>query len=259
MSRFGLCSAVKAIHEILLPKLFRVIGWTWWLMVVYRLDLVILGLFSNLDVSLVLWWHSQYYIPSLSIFIVQLPNGSHLLLRRWLNKCSEAVLSLSVSLCACKELDKVTVSNLCPRSSQPAPGAREISPEASPTVPNLGTGSDRVSREAAVWVLRCGVTAQEAGWDCLRPWGYPAVPLEGAVPVGKIWLTCVRLHGGTCRAGEATVSVLTTCYTPNPSSLFRGTKDREATVTTWELLWYSSLLKELTELHLSLHLAVTFL
>lgn len=95
----------------------------------------------------------------------------------------------------CKELDKVTISNLFLGSSQPAPGACEISPEANPTVPNLGTGLDRISREAAVWVLRRGVTAQEAGWGCLCPWGYPAVPVEGAVPVRKVWLTCFRLHG----------------------------------------------------------------
>ena len=95
----------------------------------------------------------------------------------------------------CKELDKITISNLFLRSSQPAPGACEISPEANPTVPNLGTGLDRISREAAVWVLCRGVTAQEAGWGCLRPWGYPAVPIEGAVPVGKDWLTCLKLRG----------------------------------------------------------------
>lgn len=94
-----------------------------------------------------------------------------------------------------KELNKVTVSNLFLRSSQPAPGTCEISLEANTTVPNLGTGLDWISREAAVWVLRRGVTAQEAGWGCLRPWGYAAVPIEGAVPVGKVWLTCLRLHG----------------------------------------------------------------
>lgn len=95
----------------------------------------------------------------------------------------------------CKELNKVTISNLFLRSSQPAPGTCEISPEANPTVPNLGTGLDWISGEAAVWVLCRGVTAQETGWGCLRSWGYPAVPAEGAVPSGKVWLTCLRLHG----------------------------------------------------------------
>lgn len=63
----------------------------------------------------------------------------------------------------------MTNSNLFLCSSQPAPGPREISPEADPAVPNLGTGPDRVSGEAAVRVLCCGVVAQEAGRSHLRP------------------------------------------------------------------------------------------
>lgn len=57
----------------------------------------------------------------------------------------------------------------CLRSSQPAPGACEVTAEANSTVPDPGAGPDRVSGEAALRVLRRGVAAQEAGWGCLHP------------------------------------------------------------------------------------------
>lgn len=114
-----------------------------------------------------------------------------------------------------KELDKVTNSNLFLCSSQPAPGPCEISPETNPAVPNLGTGPDRVSREAAVRVLCCGVVAQEAGWSHLRPWSYPAVPTEGVVPVGKLWLLCLRARGAL-RCWRRSHSFSASCVYQNP-------------------------------------------
>lgn len=57
----------------------------------------------------------------------------------------------------------------CFRSSQPAPGAREVAAEANAAVPELGAGPDRVPGEAALRVFRRGVAAQEAGWGCLHP------------------------------------------------------------------------------------------
>lgn len=183
------------------------------------------------------WWYQQDYVPSLSIFIVQLTNGACLLLSHWQNKHSEVVWVY-------KELDKVTNSNLFLCSSQPAPGPREISPEADPTVPNLGTGPDRVSGEAAVRVLRCGVIAQEAGRSHLCPWGYPAVPTEGVVPVRKLWLLCLRVRGAL-PCWRRSHSFSARCIR-NPSAVasFRETEDRGAAATPWALLWHSSLLKE---------------
>lgn len=170
-SQFGLSSAVKAIHVILLlPKLFRVMALT-------RLRLISVSTFSEA---------SKWFPPLTQPLTKWMQWGGFEFILQSLQSAVDAL---------CTELDKATISNLFPRSSQPAPGTREISPEANPTVPNLGTGLDRISREAAVWVLRRGVTAQEAGWGCLRPWGHPAVPIEGVVPVGKVWLTCLILCG----------------------------------------------------------------
>lgn len=145
------------------------------------------------------------------LFIVQLPNGSHLLLSHWQSHCSEVFWSLSLSLCEalckdalCIEPDKVRISPPCFRSSQPAPGAREIPAEANPALPDPGAGPDRVSGEAALRVLRRGVAAQEAGWGCLHPWGHPAVPIEGLPDLSRVvWCTWI--------AGAAAASLLATC------------------------------------------------